>query len=407
MSSTVSSAAGPEQDPAGQERGRAGDGLRLSPWTIGLLVSVAVLLIGSVLPFWPGGRNLWTLAGLFLLGVGVVLPLIAAGLQVAQAAGSEADGRGPRVGSLSTDQFTHVAAWLAFAHFFLLSVTTLEPVALVGLVGAIGMLVCSPLRFLVDGAARGQVTPRHDGQAAPGHAVAAPAPETPEDVQASWRSAQDGWQSAGASGWYTATGRQEGAAPQSPSPDPALETEPAGETVLREDLQTPPAPADPVSPQQDARPAPDEPHLVQMDDPAAQAQPVDPDEDLGMTRLTDRTPEDARAASEATFGTQAGGSAGVGTQDWAAPGGQDAGAHRAEPAEEADTPRGAEPAQYEAFWFAVGSPRHTVGPDGSPAFPLQPGGWILALEDRGVEFLVQNTDGRTAVLRDLQDIERA
>ena len=48
-----------------------------------------------------------------------------------------------------------------------------------------------------------------------------------------------------------------------------------------------------------------------------------------------------------------------------------------------------------------------MGPDGSPAFPLQPGGWILALEDRGVEFLVQNTDGRTAVLRDLQDIERA
>ena len=59
--------------------------------------------------------------------------------------------------TLKTVHLLSVIVWLggmAFAHFFLLSVTTLEPVALVGLVGAIGMLVCSPLRFLVDGAAR-------------------------------------------------------------------------------------------------------------------------------------------------------------------------------------------------------------------------------------------------------------
>jgi hypothetical protein len=71
-------------------------------------------------------------------------------------------------------------------------------------------------------------------------------------------------------------------------------------------------------------------------------------------------------------------------------------------------PRGTEPAEYEAFWFAVGSRRTAVNPeDGSPAFGLEPGGWILALEDRGHEFLVQNTDGRTGVLEDLTDIERA
>lgn len=56
----------------------------------------------------------------------------------------------------------------------------------------------------------------------------------------------------------------------------------------------------------------------------------------------------------------------------------------------------------------MGSRREAVNPeDGTPAFTLEPGGWILALEDRGQEFLVQNTDGRTGVLRDLSDIERA
>ncbi len=69
--------------------------------------------------------------------------------------------------------------------------------------------------------------------------------------------------------------------------------------------------------------------------------------------------------------------------------------------EESDSP------QYEAFWFAVGQPRtaydeHT----GAPAFTIEPGGWVLALEDRGHEFLVQDTDGKVGVLRELSNIER-
>lgn len=70
----------------------------------------------------------------------------------------------------------------------------------------------------------------------------------------------------------------------------------------------------------------------------------------------------------------------------------------------------AEPDQqpaYEAFWFAVAQPRTAVDPrTGSPAFVIEPGGWVLALEDRGHEFLVQHTDGRVGVLRDLSNIER-
>jgi hypothetical protein len=66
----------------------------------------------------------------------------------------------------------------------------------------------------------------------------------------------------------------------------------------------------------------------------------------------------------------------------------------------------AQPA-YEAFWFAVAQPRTAVDErSGAPAFVVEPGGWVLALEDRGHEFLVQHTDGRVGVLRDLSNIER-
>jgi hypothetical protein len=62
---------------------------------------------------------------------------------------------------------------------------------------------------------------------------------------------------------------------------------------------------------------------------------------------------------------------------------------------------------HEAFWFAVAQPRTAVDVrTGAPAFVIEPGGWVLALEDRGNEFLVQHTDGRLGVLRDLSNIER-
>jgi hypothetical protein len=64
--------------------------------------------------------------------------------------------------------------------------------------------------------------------------------------------------------------------------------------------------------------------------------------------------------------------------------------------------------QYEAFWFAVSQPRNVVDPStGQPAFGLEPGQWILALQDRGYEFVVQSPDGRVGVLRELAGIERA
>ncbi|MEO3941854.1 hypothetical protein V3C41_12310 [Paenarthrobacter nicotinovorans] len=73
----------------------------------------------------------------------------------------------------------------------------------------------------------------------------------------------------------------------------------------------------------------------------------------------------------------------------------------------ASRPDDSDSPQYEAFWFAVAQPRtaydeHT----GTPAFTIEPGGWVLALEDRGHEFLVQDTDGKVGVLRELSNIER-
>ncbi|EMY34514.1 hypothetical protein D477_008878 [Arthrobacter crystallopoietes BAB-32] len=63
---------------------------------------------------------------------------------------------------------------------------------------------------------------------------------------------------------------------------------------------------------------------------------------------------------------------------------------------------------YEAFWFAVGRTRPVFDEGtGQVAFTLEPGAWILALQDRGDEFLVQHTDGRVGVLKDLTNIERA
>lgn len=62
---------------------------------------------------------------------------------------------------------------------------------------------------------------------------------------------------------------------------------------------------------------------------------------------------------------------------------------------------------HDAFWFAVAQPRTAVDErTGMPAFVIEPGGWVLALEDRGHEFLVQHTDGRVGLLRDLSNIER-
>ncbi|MCO1338482.1 hypothetical protein BJH93_06190 [Kocuria polaris] len=60
------------------------------------------------------------------------------------------------------------------------------------------------------------------------------------------------------------------------------------------------------------------------------------------------------------------------------------------------------------FWFAVPHPREAFDEQtGMWAFTVEPGGWVLALADRGDTFLIQHADGRVAVLRETDGIERA
>ncbi|WP_102157360.1 hypothetical protein [Zhihengliuella halotolerans] len=60
------------------------------------------------------------------------------------------------------------------------------------------------------------------------------------------------------------------------------------------------------------------------------------------------------------------------------------------------------------FWFAVPHPREAFDEQtGMWAFTVEPGGWVLALADRGDTFLIQHPDGRVGVLRETDGIERA
>ena len=62
----------------------------------------------------------------------------------------------------------------------------------------------------------------------------------------------------------------------------------------------------------------------------------------------------------------------------------------------------------EPFWFAVDRPQNVIDQNTRQfIYKLTPGSWILALEDRGNSFLVQDSHGKTGVLLDLVGIERA
>lgn len=59
-----------------------------------------------------------------------------------------------------------------------------------------------------------------------------------------------------------------------------------------------------------------------------------------------------------------------------------------------------------SFWFALNQPREVFDPrKGSRITTLQPGVWILCLEDRGQDYLISIDGGRKAVLRDLDNLQ--
>lgn len=59
-----------------------------------------------------------------------------------------------------------------------------------------------------------------------------------------------------------------------------------------------------------------------------------------------------------------------------------------------------------SFWFALNQAREVFDPrKGTRITTLQPGVWILCLEDRGQDYLISLDGGRKAVLRDLDNLQ--
>jgi hypothetical protein len=484
----------PSQSPS---EGRRSESV-LGPFTtrdLTLFGGVLITFVASLLPLFGVG-NLWNAAGLYFLGIGILVPVAAAALFAWRRL---EPARRLRVGSLSVDQFASVAAVLSAAFYFLGTVTTLSPGAVVGLLGGLAMLAATTIArlipvFAVDFLGRPEV---------PAHVMArdavppAPRPAGAAKPQRGRAGAAAGSGAAGNEWGSPATGEWTGpAAAQAPGrPGEAAAVPGAG-----------PSTGGPVAPFAGTTPAPTveaaagtEPNAPAPDDdgaperavgvfgaadgeaygaPAASEAPVEPAEREAAAEETAAEPGAAEPGVAARAGASAGADAAAepgvpaeaaphaGHTDSAEPAGHTGSAEPAAaarpaaptvpaPSAEPDGPvaptevveaAGAGPAtavfpaagrgptdsgvagqgsaaaedigatrpyedegtRYEAFWFAVSQPRTAVdATTGQPVFTLEPGQWILALQDRGQEFVVQSPDGRVGVLRDLSGIERA
>jgi hypothetical protein len=390
----------------------------LGPFTIrdlAVFAATIILFVASLLPMFGGRYNLWNLNNLFFLGLGIVLPLVVSALFAARRL---VPGTKIRIGSLSIDQFASVVASFAVAFFFLSVAGAYVPSLLVGLIGAVVLFAVTVLgRFLP------YISPDFQGRAeTPAHVVAREAaipvqkprapkppkaesgkpgagkPEAGKAVSGSASSVTPGGSlfsgaGAGSSAVQTGTSHHAPATTAVPTADGARATGPAPVSTAPE--------ASDFSSAGDPGPATQAADVVRPT-----AAPAAEETQLGGV------PAAAPQASSAHDGGAAAVSAAQGT--WEPPAAT--AVHQQVRAEEpigatvdpSSRPEEAEEQPiHEAFWFAVAQHRTAFDPrTGAPAFVIEPGGWVLALEDRGHEFLVQHTDGRLGVLRDLSNIER-
>lgn len=358
-----------------------------------------ILLVASLLPIFFGRFNLWNAGSLFFLGLGIVLPLIVTALFVARRL---APATKIRIGSLSIDQFASVVASFALAFFFVSAAAAYVPSLLVGLIGSAVLFAATVLSrfipFLAGDFLGRDETPAH--VMARDSAVPVPKPHIPKEPKSA-----------------------------AAAPAPA-----AGQGAAA----SPPASAPVASAPAAVSSAPEVSEWSASGDPAPATQAADvvpspsPRNAPEASAAEETMMGDIPTAAAATVPAPAAGAAAAGTPSTGA---NHDGAHasaasvRPPAAEPPATavhqqvrnvePIGAtvDPASrpeesdeqpaHDAFWFAVAQHRTAVDPrSGAPAFVIEPGGWVLALEDRGDEFLVQHTDGRVGVLRDLSNIER-
>ncbi|MFJ6156881.1 NADH-quinone oxidoreductase subunit J [Pseudarthrobacter sp. NPDC092184] len=432
--------------PAGGKASTANEAV-LGPFTIRDLTvfgGTLILFVASLLPIFGARYNLWNLNNLFFLGLGIILPLIVSALFAARRLSPATK---IRIGSLSIDQFGSVVASFAVAFFFVSVAGAYVPSLLVGLIGSLVLFAATVLgRFLpylsTDFQDRAEVLAHIVAREA---AVPVQKPRAPKKPKA--EAAPGSKDSKPGSKILSGAGLFGGAGAGSSAVQPGSADKPASQRhqdpVVQQASQRPgggaaaahapataavPTAAAPVStapevsdwtPAGDAGPATQAADVVRPSStPAAEE-----------TRLGD-VPAAAGATSAAHHNAMPNHDGGTHP---AAPSGQGAAAsgqaarsgweptpatavHQQVRTEE---PIGAtvdpstrpdeseEQPIHEAFWFAVAQHRTAYDPrSGAPAFVIEPGGWVLALEDRGHEFLVQHTDGRLGVLRDLSNIER-
>ncbi|WP_104086283.1 hypothetical protein [Arthrobacter sp. GMC3] len=375
-----------------------------------VLGAVLVIFVASVLPitlvFGLQG-NLWSVSGMYFIGIGVILPLLVGALFTIRRLSPDVK---LRVGSLSVDQFASVVAGFATAYFFLSTVIIFDIAYLVGLIGALVLLAATVLApwipaFAADFAGRTEV-PAHPAARDAVPAVARPAaPKPPLAIGAGNQSAPV---AAGNPYAMPATaGQGQGAdasAPTSPwnaAPSNASHT-PGGQ------IYTPatggPAPysaaaaASAAAAGTAATSAPAT--AVHASPPANEAQnaaPASPEPAAAVVGESGVVPsQESTADAPATMLNPK-----VIEAETPAPVAESIGA-TVDP-EASRTPVVAEP-----FWFAVDRPQNVVDEITRLfVFKLTPGSWILALEDRGTSYLVQDSHGKTGVLLDLVGIERA
>ncbi|WP_045730452.1 hypothetical protein [Pseudarthrobacter chlorophenolicus] len=417
----------------------------LGPFTVRdltVFVATLVLFVASLLPIFGARYNLWNLNNLFFLGLGILLPLIVSALFAARRL---APATKIRIGSLSIDQFASVSACFAVAFFFISVAGAYVPSLLVGLIGSVILFVATVLgRFVPylssDFLGRAE-EPAH--VAARESAVPAPAPRAPKqpkpDAAAKTgshpepdshhkheapKSRLGGKLFGGAGAGSSAV--TPGSPHQTPEPShhtPTAATAPAArpsDAVAPATAAVPTAAPGPAATEADAgtavSTAPEATdHAPEVDaGPPTQAADVVRPAAAPAAEETQRANVPAASAGQQAATHDAGTSpaASAPQRTWEPPAAT--AVHQQVRVEE---PIGAtvdpsshdedEHPLHEAFWFAVAQHRTAFDPhSGSPAFVIEPGGWVLALEDRGHEFLVQHTDGRLGVLRDLSNIER-
>ncbi|MCO4263273.1 hypothetical protein NG697_10155 [Pseudarthrobacter sp. MDT3-26] len=404
------------QKPAGAKPGTINQAV-LGPFTLRDLTVFAatlILLVASLLPIFFGRFNLWNAGSLFFLGLGIVLPLIVTALFAARRL---APATRVRIGSLSVDQFGSVVASFALAFFFVSTAAAFVPSLLVGLVGSVVLFAGTVLSrfipyFAGDFLGRDE-TPAH--VMARDSAVPLPKPHTPKEPKPAATpvpeaSAPVAASSAAATSARAATPTASAgafsAAPTSPAASAAVSSAPEVTEWSAAGDASPATQAADVVPSPPATGTSTAPAVAETsagDIPTAAAAAPAPTPTASAAAAPEAATHDAGTGVAASARQSAAEPAATAVHQQV---------RRVEPigatVDPASRPEESyeEPA-HEAFWFAVAQHRTAVDPQtGAPAFVIEPGGWVLALEDRGHEFLVQHTDGRVGVLRDLSNIER-